>query len=45
LPQKVIRATEKEKQDQITVVENLNKGNALTVEEHIAMLKQKALNH
>ena len=45
LPQEVIRATEKEKQHQITVVENLNKVNALAVKEHIALLRQKAVNH
>lgn len=45
LPQEVIRATEKEKQYQITVVKNLNKGNASTVKEHIALLRQKAVNN
>ncbi|NEW79293.1 MAG: methylmalonyl-CoA mutase, partial [Gelidibacter sp.] len=45
LPQEVIRATEKEKQYQITVVENLNKANASEVEEHIALLRQKAVNN
>jgi methylmalonyl-CoA mutase len=45
LPEEVIRATEKEKQYQITVVENLNKGNASTVQEHIDLLRQKAVNN
>ncbi len=45
LPQEVIRATEKEKQYQITVVENLNKANAFSVKEHIALLRQKAVNN
>ncbi len=45
LPQEVIRATEKEKQYQITVVKNLNKANASTVKEHIALLRQKAVNN
>jgi methylmalonyl-CoA mutase len=45
LPQEVIRATEKEKQYQITVVENLNKANASAVKEHIALLRQKAVNN
>ena len=45
LPEEVIRATEKEKQYQIAVIENLNKGNASTVQEHIALLRQKAVNN
>ncbi len=45
LPQEVIRATEKEKQYQITVVENLNKANASAVKEQIALLRQKAVNN
>jgi methylmalonyl-CoA mutase len=45
LPQEVIRATEKEKQYQITVVENLNKANASAVKEHIVLLRQKAVNN
>jgi methylmalonyl-CoA mutase len=45
LPQEVIRATEKEKQYQIMVVENLNKANASAVKEHIALLRQKAVNN
>jgi len=45
LPQEVIRATEKEKKYQITVVENLNKANASAVKEHIALLRQKAVNN
>jgi methylmalonyl-CoA mutase len=45
LPQEVIRATEKEKQYQITVVKNLNKGNAAKVEHQIKLLKQKSINN
>lgn len=45
LPQEVIRATEKEKQYQITVVENLNEANASAVKEQIALLRQKAVNN
>tara|TARA_R110001583_G_scaffold82774_1_gene219284 strand:- start:17792 stop:21244 length:3453 start_codon:yes stop_codon:yes gene_type:complete len=45
LPQEVIRATKKEKQYQITVVENLNKGNSKTVNEQISLLKQKSINN
>ncbi len=45
LPQEVIRATEEEKQYQITVVENLNKGNADRVNEQVMLLKQKAINN
>ena len=45
LPQEVIRATEEEKQYQISVVENLNKGNLLKVEEQITLLKQKAIQN
>ena len=42
LPQEVIRATEEEKQYQITVVKNLNKGHISKVEEQLNLLKQKA---
>ncbi|MBE0424638.1 MAG: methylmalonyl-CoA mutase, partial [Lutibacter sp.] len=45
LPQEVIRATEKEKQYQIMVVENLNKANASAAKEHIALLREKAVNN
>ena len=45
LPEEVIRATEKEKQYQITVVKNLNKANASAVKEHIALLREKAVNN
>ena len=45
LPQEVIRATEEEKKYQITVVENLNKGNVKNVEDQITLLKQKAINN
>jgi methylmalonyl-CoA mutase len=45
LPQEVIRATEEEKQYQITVVKNLNKGNVKKVEEQLTLLKQKAINN
>ncbi|REE80344.1 methylmalonyl-CoA mutase [Lutibacter oceani] len=45
LPQEVIRATEEEKQYQITVVENLNKGNSEKVEKQLDLLKQKAINN
>uniref|UniRef100_UPI00356A428E methylmalonyl-CoA mutase family protein n=1 Tax=Lutibacter sp. TaxID=1925666 RepID=UPI00356A428E len=45
LPQEVIRATEEEKQYQITVVNNLNKGNTERVEKQIELLKQKAINN
>jgi methylmalonyl-CoA mutase len=45
LPQEVIRATEEEKQYQITVVENLNKGNVDKVQHQIELLKQKSINN
>ncbi|PCH54118.1 MAG: methylmalonyl-CoA mutase [Flavobacteriaceae bacterium] len=45
LPQEVIRATEEEKQYQITVVENLNTGNHDTVLKHVELLKQKSINN
>ncbi len=45
LPQEVIRATEEEKQYQITVVERLNKGNNKKVTEQIELLKQKSINN
>ena len=45
LPQEVIRATEQEKQYQIRVVENLNKGNSKKVTEQVVLLKQKSINN
>jgi len=45
LPQEVIRATEEEKQYQITVARNLIKGNLPKAEEQISLLKQKAINN
>ncbi|MFK5958551.1 MAG: methylmalonyl-CoA mutase family protein [Lutibacter sp.] len=45
LPQEVIRATEDEKQYQITVIENLNKGNTDKVQHQIELLKQKSINN
>jgi len=45
LPQEVIRATEEEKQYQITVVENLNTGNQEAVLKHVELLKQKSINN
>ncbi len=45
LPEEVIRATEKEKQYQITVVKNLNTGNHKAVLEHVELLKQKSINN
>ena len=43
LPQEVIRATEDEKQYQITIVENLNKGNSSKTQEQLILLKKKAI--
>ncbi|UMB60422.1 methylmalonyl-CoA mutase family protein [Lutibacter sp. A80] len=45
LPQEVIRATEKEKQGQINVVENLNIGNKHKTNEQLQLLKQKSINN
>jgi len=45
LPQEVIRATEEEKQYQITVVKNLNKGNSQKVENQLKLLQQKAIRN
>ncbi len=45
IPKEVIRATEKEKQYQITVVENLIKGGAKKASEQISMLQQKAIHN
>ncbi|SDX36929.1 methylmalonyl-CoA mutase [Lutibacter oricola] len=45
LPQEVIRATETEKQLQISVVENLNKGNKSKAEEQLQLLKEKSIQN
>jgi len=45
LPLEVIRATEQEKQYQINVVENLNKGNVQKVEIQTSALKEKAIEN
>jgi len=45
IPKEVIRATEKEKKYQITVVENLNKGNAKKVAEQLHLLQEKSINN
>ena len=45
LPAEVIRATEEEKQYQINVVENLNKGNAESTKEQLSLLQEKAVNN
>ncbi len=45
LPAEVIRATEEEKQYQIEVVENLNKGNAKQVTEQLKFLQEKSINN
>mgnify|MGYP003641647582 CR=1 FL=1 len=45
IPREVIRATEKEKQYQIEVVENLNKGNAKNVEEQLKLLQEKSIQN
>ena len=45
IPKEVIRATEKEKKYQITVVENLIKGSAKKALEQISMLQQKAVHN
>ena len=45
LPQEVIRATEEEKQLQISVVKNLNKGNSSKVKDQLELLKHKAANN
>ena len=45
LPQEVIRATEKEKQYQINIVKNLNKGNLSKTEEQLQLLRQKSINN
>jgi len=43
IPEEVIRATEKEKKYQITVVENLIKGSAKKASAQLSMLQQKAM--
>ncbi|WP_111706712.1 methylmalonyl-CoA mutase family protein [Lutibacter citreus] len=45
LPQEVIRATEEEKQYQIAVVENLNKGNKSKTAKQLQLLKEKSINN
>ena len=45
LPQEVIRATEKEKELQITVVNNLTKGNHSKAEKQLELLKQRSINN
>jgi len=45
LPQEVIRATEEEKQYQITVVKNLHKGNIDKATQQIELLKEKSINN
>ena len=45
IPEEVIRATEKEKKYQITVVENLIKGGAKKASEQISLLQQKAIHN
>jgi len=45
IPKEVIRATEKEKQYQIEVVNNLNKGNESKVQEQLRLLQEKSINN
>jgi methylmalonyl-CoA mutase len=45
IPKEVIRATETEKQYQIEVVENLNKGNSDKVSEQLHLLQEKSINN
>ncbi len=45
IPKEVIRATEEEKQYQITVVKNLNKGNAKKAEEQLKLLQEKSVQN
>jgi len=45
LPAEVIRATEKEKQYQIEVVENLNKGNSKIAKEQLQLLQEKSIKN
>ncbi len=45
IPKEVIRATEEEKQYQIEVVKNLNKGNSTKVKEQLNLLQEKAIQN
>ncbi len=45
IPKEVIRATEEEKQYQIEVVKNLNKGNVEKVKEQLRLLQEKSINN
>jgi methylmalonyl-CoA mutase len=45
IPEEVIRATEQEKKYQITVVENLNKGNAKNTDEQLKLLQEKSIKN
>jgi len=45
IPKEVIRATEKEKQYQIEVVKNLNKGNETKVQEQLRLLQEKSIKN
>ncbi len=45
IPKEVIRATEEEKQYQIEVVQNLNKGNTNKVAEQLKLLQEKSINN
>jgi methylmalonyl-CoA mutase len=45
LPAEVIRATEKEKQYQIEVVENLNKGNSKVAKKQLKLLQEKSIKN
>ncbi|HIE45616.1 MAG TPA: methylmalonyl-CoA mutase, partial [Flavobacteriaceae bacterium] len=45
IPKEVIRATEEEKQYQIEVVKNLNKGNADKVKEQLRLLQEKSIQN
>ena len=45
IPKEVIRATEKEKKNQIAVVENLIKGNTSIAAEELSLLQQKAIHN
>ncbi|MCF6350920.1 MAG: methylmalonyl-CoA mutase family protein [Flavobacteriaceae bacterium] len=45
IPKEVVRATKEEKQYQIEVVENLNKGNTNKVEKELRLLQEKSINN
>ncbi len=45
IPKEVIRATEEEKQYQIEIVKNLNKGNSTKVKEQLNLLQEKAIQN